>query len=63
MELREQFPTRADVQQLEHISFSREQIAGLLQSHSALSARGLSRGRAFAQGQGFVRWLYFQGRM
>jgi hypothetical protein len=30
MELREQFPTRADVQQLKHISFSREQIAGLL---------------------------------
>ena len=31
-------PHRADVQQLEHVSFSREQIAGLLQSHSTLSA-------------------------
>ena len=63
MELREQFPTRADVQQLEHVSFSREQIAGLLQSHSALSARGLTRGRAFAQGQEVVLWLYLQGRL
>lgn len=30
MELREQFPARADVQQFEHISLSRERIAGLL---------------------------------
>jgi hypothetical protein len=40
MELREQFPTRADVQQLEHISFSREQIAGLLRV-IALYQRGV----------------------
>ena len=30
MELREQFPTMTDVQQLEHKGFSSEQIAGLL---------------------------------
>ncbi len=29
MEFQEQFPTMTDVRQLEHVGFSREQIAGL----------------------------------
>ena len=55
MECPEPFPSLTDhlaweagKRQLEQVGFSSEQIAGLL-SQSALSARGLSRGRAFRQ--------------
>ena len=63
MELREQFPTMTDVRQLEHMGFSREQIAGL-QRVKALSQREASHEtEASDKRQAFVRWLYLQGRL
>jgi hypothetical protein len=63
MEFREQFPTMTDVRQLEHVGFSREQIAGL-QRVKALYQRGASHeAEASHKRQAFVHWLYLQGRL
>jgi len=63
MELREQFPTMTDVQQLEHKGFSSEQIAGLL-GVKALYQRGVyHEDSPELKRQEFIRWLYLQGRL
>ena len=63
MEFREQFPTMADVRQLEQVGFSSEQIAGL-QRVKALYQRGAyHEATSERKRQAFVRWLYLQGRL
>ena len=63
MEFRESYPTMTDVRQLEHVGFSRKQIAGL-ERVKALYQRG-----AYHEADPeykrleFVRWLYLQGRL
>jgi hypothetical protein len=70
MEFREQFPTTTDHPaweagnwQLEHVGFSREQIARL-ESVKALYQRGAYHEANPEQKRlAFVRWLYLQGRL
>ena len=70
MEFREQFPTttdhtvrEADNRQLEHVGFSREQIAGLVRV-KALYRRGIyNEATPEHKRQVFIRWLYLQGRL
>lgn len=63
MELREQFPTIMEIQNLEQVGFSREQIANLF-SVKALYQRGVY-GQATAEHRRleFIHWLYLQGRL
>ena len=70
MEFREQFPTmtdhpawEADNRQLEHVGFSREQIAGLVRV-KALYQQGIySEANPEHKRQAFIRWLYLQGHL
>ena len=63
MEFREPCPPRTDIQRLEQVGFSREQIARL-QRVKALSQREASHEtNAQDKRQAFVRWLYLQGRL
>ena len=63
MELREQFPPMMEVQQLEYVGFSREQIASLL-SIKALYQQGAYHEVTPEYNRlAFVRWLYLQGRL
>ena len=63
MEFREPCPPRKDIQRLEQVGFSREQIARL-QSVKALFQRETSQEiEASDKRQAFVRWLYLQGRL
>ncbi len=70
MESREQFSTMMDhpaweagIRRLEHVGFSREQIAGLV-SVKALYQRGAyHEANPEHKRQAFVRWLYLQGRL
>jgi hypothetical protein len=63
MELRETYPTTMDVRQLEHVGFSREQIAGLLSFKALYQRRFYHEANAERKRLEFVRWLYHQGRM
>ncbi len=63
MKFREQFPTMTGVRQLEHMGFSREQIAGL-QRVKVLYQRGAYHEANHEHKRlAFVRWLYLQGRL
>ena len=63
MELQEQFPTTMEVQQLEYVGFSSEQIARLF-SIKALYQRGAyHEATPEYKRLAFVRWLYEQGRL
>ncbi len=70
MDLREQFPTMTDhpaweagIRRLEHVGFSREQIAGLVRV-KALYQRGIyNEANPEHKRQAFIRWLYLQGRL
>ena len=63
MEFREQFPTMTDVRQLEHVGFSREQIAGLLRVKALYQRGTYHETTSEHKRQAFVRWLYLQGRL
>ena len=63
MELREQFPTMKDVQQLEHVGFSSEQIAGLVRVKALYQRGAYHEANPEHNRQAFVRWLYLQGRL
>ena len=63
MEFREQFPTMTDVRQLEHVGFSREQIAGLLGLKALYQRGAYHEVDPEYKRQAFVRWLYLQGRL
>ena len=63
MELQEQIPTMTEVRQLEHVGFSREQIAGLFRAR-ALYQRGVYHEATLEYKRlAFVLWLYRQGRL
>jgi hypothetical protein len=63
MELREQFPTRTGVRQLEQVGFSREQIAGLVRVKALYQRGAYHEANPEHKRQAFVRWLYLQGRL
>ena len=63
MEFRKQFPTLTDVRQLEHVGFSREQIAGLERVKALYQQRAYYEATTERKRQEFVRWLYLQGRL
>jgi hypothetical protein len=63
MELREQFPTMADVRQLEHMGFSGEQIAGLERVKARYQRGAYQEDEPSHKRQAFIRWLYLQGRL
>ncbi len=63
MEFREQFPTMTDVQQLEYVGFSREQIAGLERVKALYQRGAYHEANPEQKRQAFVRWLYLQGRL
>jgi hypothetical protein len=63
MEYREPCPPTTDIQHLEQVGFSHEQIAGLLRV-KALSERGAyHKAESSDKRQAFIRWLYLQGRL
>jgi len=63
MEFREQFPTMADVRQLEQVGFSREQLAGLVRVKALYQRGAYHEANPEHNRQAFVRWLYLQGRL
>jgi hypothetical protein len=63
MEFREPFPTITDVQQLEQVGFSREQIVGLLSIKALYQLGAYHEATPEHKRQAFVRWLYLQGRL
>ena len=63
MESREQFPTVTDVRQLEHMGFSREQIAGLFRVKALYQREASHQINVEYKRQAFVRWLYLHGRL
>ena len=63
MELREQFPTMTDVQQLEQVGFSREQLAGLVRVKALYQRGAYHEANPEHKRQEFIRWLYLQGRL
>ena len=63
MELQEQFPIMTDVQQLEHVGFSSEQIAGFLRVKALYQRRVYHEDEPSHKRQEFIRWLYLQGRL
>ena len=63
MELRESYPTMTGVRQLEHMGFSREQIAGLERVKALYQRGAYHEATPEYKRQVFVRWLYLQGRL
>ncbi len=70
MEFPEQFPTMTDHpaweagnRQLEHVGFSREQIAGLVRLKALYQRGAYHEATPEHKRQVFVRWLYLQGRL
>jgi len=63
MEYREPCPPWTDIQRLEQVGFSHEQITGLVRV-KALYERGASHeAEPSDKRQAFIRWLYLQGRL
>ena len=63
MEFREPFPPMTDVQQLEYVGFSSEQIAGLFRVKALYQRGAYHDANPEHKRQAFVRWLYLQGRL
>ena len=70
MEFREPYPTmtnhpawEAGNSQLEHVGFSREQIAGLFRVKVLYQRGAYHEVDPEYKRQAFVRWLYLQGRL
>ena len=63
MEFRESYPTMTGVRQLEHMGFSREQIAGLERVKALYQRGAYHEATPEYKRQVFVRWLYLQGRL
>ena len=63
MVLRESYPTMTGVRQLEHMGFSREQIAGLERVKALYQRGAYHEATPEYKRQVFVRWLYLQGRL
>ena len=63
MEFREPYPTMTDVRQLEHVGFSREQIAGMFRVKALYQRGAYHEADPEYKRLAFVRWLYLQGRL
>ena len=63
MELQEQFPTTLEVQQLEYVGFSSEQIARLYSIKALYQQGAYHEATPEYKRLAFVRWLYQQGRL
>jgi hypothetical protein len=63
MECREPSPTMTDIQRLERVGFSREQIAGLKRVKARYQRETSQQPTAEDKRLAFVRWLYLQGRL
>ncbi len=63
MEFREPCPHRTDIQRLEQVGFSREQIARLQRAKALFQRETSQEIEASDKRQAFVRWLYLQGRL
>jgi hypothetical protein len=63
MEFREPFPPLTDVQQLEQMGFSSEQIADLERIKALYQQGAYHEDLPSDKRQEFIRWLYLQGRL
>jgi hypothetical protein len=63
MELQEQFPTTLEVQQLEYVGFSSEEIASLFIIKALYQRGAYHEATPEYKRLAFVRWLYEQGRL
>ena len=63
MELREPFSPMTEVRQLEHMGFSREQMAGLFRIKALYQRGAYYEATPEFKRMAFVRWLYQQGRL
>ena len=63
MEFQESFPPLTDVQQLEQMDFSHEQIAKLLRIKTLYQQGVYDETDPEDKRQAFIRWLYLQGRL
>ena len=63
MECREPFPSLEDIQQLEQMGFSSEQIAALFRVKALYEQGVYYEASPEDKRQAFVRWLYLQGRL
>ena len=63
MEYREPCPPRTDIQRLEQVGFSREQIAGLVRVKALYQRGAYHEANPEHKRQAFIRWLYLQGRL
>jgi len=52
-----------DIQRLEQVGFSREQIAGLSRVKALYQREATHQTTSEYKRQAFVRWLYLQGRL
>ena len=63
MEFREPCPPRTDMQRLEQLGFSCEQMARLHRVKVLFEREAAQETEASDKRQVFVRWLYLQGRL
>ena len=63
MEFREPLPMITDVQQLEQMGFSSQQIARLESAKALYQRESYREDNPEYKRQVFVRWLYLQGRL
>ncbi len=63
MELQEQIPTMTEIRNLEHVGFSREEIASLFRVKVLYQRGTYYEATPEYKRMAFVRWLYQQGRL
>ena len=63
MELQEQIPTMTEIRNLEHVGFSREEIASLVRVKVLYQGGAYFEATPEYKRMAFVRWLYQQGRL
>jgi hypothetical protein len=63
MECREPYPSTTDIEHLEQVGFSDEQIARLQRVKESFEPEVCEESEALDKRFAFVRWLYQQGRL
>jgi hypothetical protein len=63
MELREQLPTMTEIRNLEHVGFSREQIANLFRVKALYQRGAYYETTPEHKRLEFIRWLYLQSQL
>ena len=63
MEFQEPSPLRTDIQWLQRVGFSHEQIADLFRVKALYQREASHQINVEYKRQAFVRWLYLQGRL